>query len=161
MEARIMTRVTRFNPFGDVRRAEASFFEPFFRFPYVTDEARSTAFNPPVDVLEENEKIIVKMEVPGVDEKDLRVTFEDGVLTVSGERLFEKKESRNYHRIERTYGSFSRTFTLPRSIDAGQIKADYRNGVLEIEIPKKEESRPKQIEINVGNQTNVDPQIDV
>ena len=145
-----MTRITRFSPLSDLRRLEASFFEPFFRFPYMPEEARSSAWNPPVDVLEENEKIVVKVEVPGIDEKDLHVTFEDGLLTVSGERQFERKDDRNYHRIERTYGTFTRTFTLPRSVDAGQIKADYRNGVLEIEIPKKEESRPKQIEINVN-----------
>lgn len=144
-----MTRVTRFNPF-ELRRVDASLFEPFFRFPYVQEEARSSAWNPPVDVLEENGKILVKVEVPGIDEKDLRVTFEDGLLTVSGERQFERKDDRNYHRIERTYGSFTRTFTLPRSADSAQIKADYKNGVLEIEIPKKEESLRKQIEINVN-----------
>ena len=153
-----MTRIARGRvfPLNDLRRLDASLFEPFFRFPYVQEEARSGGWNPPVDVLEENEKIVVKVEVPGVDEKDLRVTFEDGLLTVSGERHFERKDDRNYHRIERTYGTFTRTFTLPRSVDAGQIKADYRNGVLEIEIPKKEDSRPKQIEINVNSK-----QIDV
>jgi HSP20 family protein len=111
---------------------------------------QSSAWNPAVDVLEENDRIIVKVEAPGVDEKDLRVTFEDGLLTVTGERQFERKEDRNYHRIERAYGSFTRTFTLPRSVDATQIVANYRNGVLEIEIPKKEESRPRQISINVN-----------
>jgi HSP20 family protein len=93
---------------------------------------------------------MVKVEVPGVDEKDLRVTFEDGLLTITGERQFERKDDRNYHRIERAYGSFTRSFTLPRSVDASQIVANYRNGVLEVEIPKKEESRPKQININVN-----------
>jgi HSP20 family protein len=108
------------------------------------------AWNPAVDVVEEKDKVLVKVEVPGVDEKDLRVTFEDGLLTVSGERQFERKDDRNYHRIERAYGSFTRTFSLPRSVDAAQIVASYRNGVLEVEIPKKEEARPKQIEINVN-----------
>lgn len=145
-----MTRITRINPFGDLRRVEASFFEPFFRYPFLQEEARTAAWNPPVDVVEENGSIFVKVEVPGVDEKDLRVMFEDGVLTVSGERQFERKDDRNYHRIERAYGSFTRTFTLPRSADGAQIKADYRSGVLEIEIPKKEESLPKQIRINVN-----------
>jgi HSP20 family protein len=146
----IMTRIARFSPFSDLRRLEAPFFEPFFGFPYMQEESRSNVWNPPVDVLEENEKIVVKVEVPGIDEKDLRVTFEDGLLTVAGERQFERKDDRNYHRIERTYGTFTRTFTLPRSVDAAQIKAEYRNGVLEIEIPKKEESRPKEIAINVN-----------
>ncbi|HKR63774.1 MAG TPA: Hsp20/alpha crystallin family protein [Thermoanaerobaculia bacterium] len=133
---------------NNLTRFEARLFEPFFRFPFVQEEQSST-WNPPVDVLEEQDKILVKVEVPGIDEKDLRVTFEDGLLTVTGERQFERKDDRNYHRIERAYGSFTRTFTLPRSVDANAIAADYKHGVLEISIPKKEESRPKQISINV------------
>ena len=135
-----MALITRFNPL----------WEPFFRFPVFPEESQAAGWNPAVDVLEETEKIVVKVEAPGVDEKDLRITFEDGVLTVTGERQFERKDDRNYHRIERSYGTFTRTFTLPRSIDATRIVASYRNGVLEIEIPKKEESRPKQIQINVN-----------
>lgn len=151
-----MTRITRYNPLDDLRRMEARFFEPFFRFPFVQEEMQSSAWNPPVDVHEEGEKIVVKVEAPGVDEKDLRVTFEDGMLTISGERQFERREERNYHRIERAYGSFTRSFSLPRSIDASRIAASYRNGVLEIEIPKREESRPKQIEINVNQAKQLD-----
>lgn len=151
-----MTRITRFNPLDDLRRMEARFFEPFFRFPFVQEEMQSSAWNPPVDVLEEGEKIVVKVEAPGVDEKDLRVTYEDGTLTVSGERQFERREDRNYHRIERAYGSFTRSFTLPRSADASRIAASYRNGVLEIEIPKREESQPKQIAINVYQSKQID-----
>ena len=127
------------------------FFEPFFgRFNFVDDTAAATNWAPPVDVAEEVDKIIVKVEVPGMEQKDLKVNFEDGLLTVSGERQFERKDDRNYHRIERTYGSFVRSFSLPRSVDANAIVAGYKNGVLEIEIPKKEEARPKQIAINVG-----------
>ncbi len=141
-----MTRIVRFHN-----------LEPFFRFPFFPEEtAPAAAWNPAVDVLEEKEKIVVKVEAPGVDEKDLRVTFEDGVLTVTGERQFERRDDRNYHRIERAYGSFTRSFTLPRSVDASQIVANYRNGVLEIEVPKKEESRPKQISINVNAARQLD-----
>ena len=136
---------------NNLSRFEARFFEPFFRFPFVQEEVQPTTWNPPVDVHEENNQIFVKVEVPGIDEKDLRVSFEDGVLTVTGERQFERKDDRNYHRIERAYGSFSRSFTLPRSADATQIKAEYRSGVLEIVIPKKEESQPRQIRINVNS----------
>ena len=128
------------------------FLEPFFgRFNFLDDQPSSGTWAPPVDVAEEKDHILVKVEVPGVDEKDLKVNFEDGLLTVSGERQFERKDDRNYHRIERTYGSFVRTFTLPRTVDANAITANYKNGVLEIEIPKKEESKPKQIQINVGS----------
>ena len=145
-----MALITRFNPFDDLRRMEARLWEPFFRFPFFPEENQATGWNPAVDVLEEHDRIVVKVEAPGMEEKDLRVTFEDGILTVSGERQFERKDDRNYHRIERAYGSFTRQFTLPRSVDASQIVANYRNGVLDIEIPKKEESRPKQIQINVN-----------
>lgn len=144
-----MALITRINP-NDLRRMEARLWEPFFRMPFFSEESQAAAWNPPVDVLEENEKILVKVEVPGVDEKDLRVTFEDGLLTIAGERQFERREDRSYHRIERAYGSFTRTFTLPRSVDGSRIAASYRNGVLEVEIPKKEESRPKQIQININ-----------
>jgi HSP20 family protein len=127
-------------------------FEPFFgRFQFMDEALTNGTWAPPVDVAEEGDRLMVKVEVPGVDEKDLKVHFEDGILTVSGERQFERKDTRNYHRIERAYGSFVRTFSLPRSIDASAIVANYRNGVLEIEIPKREEAKPKQIEINVGS----------
>jgi len=146
-----MTLITRYTPRNDFRTLQSRFFEPFFgRFNFVDDNLPSGTWAPPVDVAEDTEKIHVKVEVPGMDEKDLRVNFEDGLLTVSGERQFERKEDRNYHRIERAYGSFVRTFSLPRTVDAGAIVASYRNGVLEIEIPKKEEAKPKQIQINVG-----------
>jgi HSP20 family protein len=147
-----MTYVTRYNPISDFKTLQQRFFEPFFgRFNFVDDQLTSGTWAPPVDVAEDVNHILVKVEVPGMEEKDLRVNFEDGLLTVSGERQFERKEDRNYHRIERAYGSFVRTFSLPRTVDAGAITANYRNGVLEIEIPKKEEAKPKQIAINVGN----------
>jgi len=130
---------------------QARFFEPFFgRFNFLEDETKSGVWAPPVDVAEEKDKIIVRVEVPGMNESDLKVSFEDGLLTVSGERQFERKDDRNYHRIERTYGSFTRTFSLPRTVDANSIGANYRDGILEIEIPKLEEAKPKQIQINVG-----------
>ena len=128
-------------------------FEPFFgRFNYLDDTLASGTWAPAVDVAEDAEKIHVKVEVPGMDEKDLRINYEDGLLTISGERQFEKMDDRNYHRIERSYGSFVRSFSLPRSVDGASIAASYRNGVLEIEIPKKDEAKPRQIAINSGKQ---------
>ncbi len=145
-----MTYLTRSsNPRNDFRVLQARVFEPFFgRFNFLEDELKSGTWAPPVDVAEEKEKIIVRVEVPGMNEQDLKVSFEDGVLTVSGERQFERKEDRNYHRIERTYGTFSRTFSLPRTVDQDAIAASYRDGILEITIPKREEAKPKQIQIN-------------
>jgi HSP20 family protein len=140
-----------FTPFNDFRTLQSRFFEPFFgRFNFLEDELPSGTWAPAVDVAEEVDKILVKVEVPGMDEKDLKVNFEDGTLTVTGERQFERKDERSYHRIERAYGTFTRTFSLPRTVDASAITANYRNGILEIEIPKKEEAKPKQIAINVG-----------
>ena len=151
-----MTFLTRSNPFNDFRTVQARVFEPFFgRFNFVDDALKSGTWAPPVDVAEDNGRIMVKVEAPGVDEKDLKIHFEDGLLTISGERQFERKDDRNYHRIERAYGSFTRTFTLPRSVDAAGITANYVNGVLEIEIPKKEEAKPRQIAINVNQSKQV------
>ena len=139
-----MTFVTRYNQ---------RFLEPFFgRFNFLDDALASGTWAPAVDVAEDAANIHVKVEVPGMDEKDLKIIYEDGLLTVSGERQFEKSDDRNYHRIERSYGSFVRTFSLPRSIDATKIAASYRNGVLEIEIPKREEAKPRQIQINVNSE---------
>jgi HSP20 family protein len=143
--------MTRSNPLNDFRTLQARVFEPFFgRFNYLQDDLPSGTWAPAVDVAEEKDKILVRVEVPGMNEQDLKVHFEDGLLTVSGERQFEQKEERNYHRIERTYGSFVRTFSLPRTVDPNGIAASYRNGILEIEIPKREEAKPKQIQINVA-----------
>ena len=144
----MLTRYT--NPLSDFRTLQARVFEPFFgRFNFLDDQLPSGTWAPAVDVAEEKDKLLVKIEVPGIEEKDLKIHFEDGILTVTGERQFERKDERNYHRIERAYGTFTRTFSLPRSVDANQITASYRNGILEIEIPKKEEAKPKQIEISV------------
>jgi HSP20 family protein len=150
------TFVTRFNPSNDFRTLQNRFFEPFFgRFGFADDQMQSGTWAPPVDVAEEQDRILVKVEVPGMEEKDLRIHFEDGLLTVSGERQFERKDDRNYHRIERAYGSFVRSFSLPRTVDPNAIVAHYTNGVLEIEIPKTEEAKPKQIQINVGSAKQV------
>ena len=146
-----MTFVTRRNPMNDLR-----FFEPFFgRFNFLDEQMSNTTWAPAVDVAEETDKILVRVEVPGMKQEDLKVHYEDGMLTVSGERQFERNDNRNYHRIERTYGSFVRTFSLPRSVDPGKIAANYKDGILEIEIPKLEEAKPKQIAINVGSEKKI------
>src|SRR5918912_597970 len=105
-----------FNPFNDFRTLQARVFEPFFgRFNFLEDELPSGTWAPAVDVAEEGDKILVKVEVPGIDEKDLKINFEDGLLTVTGERQFERKDERNYHRLERSSGTFTRCFSLPRT----------------------------------------------
>lgn len=103
---------------------------------------------PAVDVAEEGDELIVRAELPGMREEDIDIEFENGILTLKGERKFEdEKKDRNYHRIERAYGRFVRSFTLPRSIDPENIAATYDNGILELIIPKREEAKPRQIRI--------------
>jgi HSP20 family protein len=111
----------------------------------------TTGFAPPVDIYEDEHTITLKLEVPGIDEKDIDVRIENNTLTVHGERKIEKDEKEeNFRRVERQYGSFTRSFTLPSSVDPGQVSADYTNGVLNIKLAKKAEAKPKQIKVVGG-----------
>jgi HSP20 family protein len=104
-----------------------------------------------VDIYEKDGNIILKAEIPGVDAKDVDIRVEDNVLTLKGERKFDNEVNRDkYHRVERTYGAFSRSFTLPTVVDVEKIKAEARDGVLRVILPKKEEAKPKQISISVS-----------
>jgi HSP20 family protein len=104
-----------------------------------------------VDVYEDNQKVVLKLEVPGIEEKDLDVRVENHTLTVKGERKFEKEEKEeNFHRIERRYGSFFRSFMLPSTVDTENVDAKYNAGVLKLELKKKPEAQPKQIKVNVA-----------
>ena len=103
---------------------------------------------PAIDVYETESSIEIEMEAPGIDEKDLNVKLEDNTLTISGERNYEKKEEKyNYYRMERSYGSFKRSFLLPDNVDKDAIKAKYENGILKLSLPKKMKSKPKEISI--------------
>jgi len=117
----------------------------------------TTTFAPPVDVYEDEHNITLKIEVPGIDEKDIDVHIENNTLTVHGERKFEKEEKEeNYRRVERQYGSFSRSFTVPSTLDPESVTASYDKGVLKIKLAKKAEAKPKQIKINVGSEKTLD-----
>jgi HSP20 family protein len=124
-------------------------FEPFARCAGTDEDLVSGTWVPPVDVAETQDKILVRAEVPGLRQQDIQIEFENGLLTLRGERKLEKTEGTTWHRVERTYGAFSRSFTLPRTVDAEKITASYREGILEIEVPKREEAKPKQIRIAV------------
>ena len=119
--------------------------------PQSPEEALTTSnFAPPVDVYEDEHNITLKIEVPGIDEKDINVSIENNTLTVRGERRFEKDEKEeNYHRVERMYGSFTRSFTLPNTLDPEQVSANYEKGVLKIRLAKKTEAKPKVIKVNI------------
>ena len=119
--------------------------------PEGSDEALTTSnFAPPVDVYEDEHTITLKIEVPGIDEKDINVSIENNTLTVRGERRFEKDEKEeNFHRVERMYGSFTRSFTLPNTVDPEQVIAHHEKGVLKIALAKTAEAKPKLIKVNV------------
>jgi len=107
-----------------------------------------------VDIYEGEHNLVLKLEVPGVSEGDLNIQVENNTLTVQGKKTFEKEEKEeNFHRIERRYGSFLRTFRLPNTVDSDKIEADYDKGVLKITLAKKPEAKPKQIKVGAGNGT--------
>jgi HSP20 family protein len=111
----------------------------------------TTTLAPPVDIYEDEHNIILKIEVPGINEKDIDVRIQDNTLTVQGERKIEKEEKEeNFRRVERQYGSFTRSFTLPSSVDPGQVSAHCDKGVLKISLAKKAEAKPTQIKVSVG-----------
>jgi HSP20 family protein len=110
-----------------------------------------TSWAPAVDINETEQELVVKADLPGVDPKDLDIRVENNVLSIRGERKFEKKVNEdNYLRVERAYGSFSRSFSLANTVNPEGIKADYQNGVLTLNVPKREEAKPKQIKVSVG-----------
>ncbi|BDV41685.1 molecular chaperone [Geotalea uraniireducens] len=114
------------------------------------EELREGVWQPPVDIVEDENSVILKAELPGLDQKDIEVRIEDSTLTIRGERKHESEiKKENYHRIERYYGSFQRSFTLPQTIDQEKVKASCDKGVLTIILPKREETKPKQITVEV------------
>ncbi len=113
--------------------------------------ASSKVWSPPVDVLEKENEIVFKVDLPGVQQQDIHIELEGDTLTIRGERKFDNEtQKEQYVRIERVYGPFQRSFTISTPIQSDQVQASFRNGVLEIRLPKKEEVRPKRIQINVG-----------
>jgi HSP20 family protein len=114
------------------------------------EESNLTPWAPPVDIYETENELVVKADLPDVNPQDLDIRVENNILTIRGERKFETKvKEDNYLRVERAYGSFSRTFSLANSVKSEAIKADYQNGVLTLSLPKREEAKPKQIKVNV------------
>ena len=151
-----MTVIARFDPFREFTTLQDR-MNRLFRDSYGPegrDEAlTTTGFAPAADVYEDEHSITVKIEVPGIEEKDIDVRIENNTLTVQGERKIEKEEKEeNYLRVERSYGSFARSFTLPNTVDASNVTADYEKGVLKITLAKRAEAKPKQIKVNVGKQ---------
>ena len=143
--------ITRWDPFREVVSLQNRFNSLFRDLNEADSPLTTAAFVPAVDVYEDEKKVMLKLEVPGIDQKDLDVSVENNTLTVKGERKFENEEKEeNFHRIERRYGSFFRAFTLPSTVDTENVAASYNAGVLKLELQKKPEAQPKQIKINVA-----------
>src|SRR5436853_4983586 len=153
-----MTVLTRWDPFREFSTLQDRMNRLFQQSYGDREEALTTStFAPAVDVYEDEHNVTLKIEVPGIDEKDIDVRVENNTLTVHGERKFEKEEKEeNYRRIERQYGSFIRSFTLPNTVDSENISADYDKGVLNIRLAKKAEAKPKQVKVNVGSQKTLE-----
>jgi HSP20 family protein len=142
--------ITRWDPFRDVVSLQNRLNSLFRDFNEGESPVATASFVPAVDIYEDDKKVVLKLEVPGIEQKDLDVSVENHTLTVKGERKFESEEKeQNFHRIERRYGSFYRAFTLPSTVDAQNVNASYNAGVLKLELAKKPEAQPKQIKINV------------
>jgi HSP20 family protein len=152
-----MTVLTRFAPTREFSTLQDR-FNRLYRDAFSSEEALSnTGFAPPVDVYEDESHVTLKIEVPGIDEKDIDVRLENRTLTVHGERKFEKDEKEeNFRRVERQYGSFTRSFTLPTTVDSENVQANYDKGILNIKLAKKAESKPKQIKVSVGSGKTVE-----
>lgn len=158
-----MTVLTRWEPFREFATLQDRINRVFRdSYPGAQDESLTTSsFAPAVDVYEDEHKVTLKIEVPGIDEKDIDVRVENNTLTVHGERKIEKEEKEeNYRRVERQYGSFTRTFTLPQTVDTENVAANYDKGVLKISLPKKAEAKPKQIKVHVGSSQGNEKQIE-
>lgn len=125
-------------------------FDNFLRSPSGQSELTSTAWVPPVDIYGTKDEVVLKVELPEIDIKDVKISAENNVLSIAGERkLSAEAKEEDYFRVERTYGAFVRTFTLPTSVDATKIAAKYKDGVLRLVLPKKEESKPRQVNIEI------------
>jgi len=154
-----MTVLTRWEPFREFAtlqdRMNRLFRDSFG--PEGQEALTTSTFAPLVDVYEDEHNITLKIEVPGIDEKDIDVRIENHTLTVHGERKFEKEEKEeNFRRVERQYGSFTRSFTLPNTVDPDQVQANYDKGVLKVKLAKKAEAKPKQIKVNVGSEKTLE-----
>jgi HSP20 family protein len=148
--------ITRWDPFQNLAALQDQ-VNRLFEAPLAgrPENSNLTAWTPVVDIYETENELVIKADLPDIDEKDLDVRVENNMLTIRGERKFEQKvKEDNYLRIERTYGSFSRSFSLPTTVNTESIHAEYKNGVLTLQLPKRAESKPRQVKVNVSTNGN-------
>jgi len=151
-----MATIARLEPFRGLSTLQDQFNRLFNEsFRNHPEESALTTWAPAVDIYETANELVVKADLPDVNEKDIDVRVENNLLTIRGERKFEKSVSEeNYLRVERTYGSFSRSFSLPNTVNPEAIGAEYKNGVLTVTLPKREESKPRQVKVTVNAANN-------
>ena len=151
-----MNALTRWDPFKEMDEIQSRMGTLFglarARVPNGDKESMTvTEWVPPVDITEDDKEWMVKADLPEVKKEDVKVTVENGVLTITGERKFEKEEKdKKYHRIERSYGSFFRSFTLPDAADGSKVSAEFKEGVIKVHLPKSDKAKPKAIEVKVS-----------
>ena len=151
-----MQAITRWDPFKELEDMQSRLSTLFGRAPVRKDGEKEEAMTiaewaPLVDITEDEKEYLIKAELPEVKKEDIKLTVHDDVVTITGERKSEKEEKgKKFHRIERAYGSFMRSFTLPDDADAGRIAADYKDGLLKVHLPKSEKAKPKSVEVKVG-----------
>jgi HSP20 family protein len=148
-----MLTITRRDPFRAVSTLQEQmnrlFEDTFFRG---GDEAALTAWAPSVDIYETEHELVLRADLPGLEEKDIDLRLENNMLTIRGERQFDKSvKEENFLRVERTFGAFSRSFALPNTVNPDAVKAEYKSGVLTVTLPKREESKPRQVKISVSS----------
>ncbi|MEX1327067.1 MAG: Hsp20/alpha crystallin family protein [Desulfobacterales bacterium] len=148
-----MMNLVRWNPLGEMtamqNRINRLFNEPYWPASRIDDDTGMGIRNPVVDLYEKDDHFVIKAELPGVTKKDITIDLKDRVLTLSGERSYENNvKEENYYRRERSYGKFQRAFTLPADVDSDRIKAEFNDGLLQIEVPKPEEQKPKKVTIH-------------
>lgn len=147
--------IVRYDPFRDLRSLQDEMnrlFSSTFTRGGSDEQMFGGAWNPNVDIYENKDNIVLEAELPGIKPEDVNISIENNILTLSGERRFEKKdESDNFHRVERGYGSFTRSFTLPPTVSAENAAAEFDNGILRLTLAKREEAKPRRIEIKAGS----------
>lgn len=144
-----MTTLTRWSPVTGLAELEINRLERMFHAAFPTDSLGRGVWAPAVDIYETADNtVVLKAELPEMKREDIKVTVENNTLTIEGERTLANAENENYHRVERGYGTFSRRFTIPSTIDASRVEAAYQDGVLTVKLPRREESKPRHIQIN-------------
>jgi HSP20 family protein len=145
--------IVRWDPIQDLPAAQRQvnrFLSEAFPRLFGGGEPSTRTWAPPVDIYETENALVLKADLPGVDPKDVEIRIKDGILYIKGERKFEKEvKEEDYHRVERSYGTFTRSFALPNSIDTEHVTAEYKDGQLTLTMPKREEAKPKTIKIDV------------